>query len=74
MILISRAEWRTDKKLPRRGHRIGALRRTEVYLHHTVIVDADAIGGQGTTVSLAGQTAVLASVAHNTKACVAPII
>jgi len=42
MILIDRAEWGADKKLPRRGYLIGALRRTEVYIHHTVIVDADA--------------------------------
>ncbi len=49
MILIGRAEWGVDKELPRRGHLIGALRRTEVYVHHTVIVDADATANEWET-------------------------
>lgn len=42
MILLSRAEWEADTDFPRRGHHIGPLRRTEVFVHHTVIVDTDA--------------------------------
>ena len=49
MIRIGRAEWGADKKLPRRGHPIGPLRRTEVYVHHTVIVDADTIANERET-------------------------
>ena len=49
MILIGRAEWGADTRLPRRGHLIGALRRTEVYVHHTVIVDVDATANEWET-------------------------
>ena len=41
MILLRRAHWGADTKLPRRGHPIGSLSRTEVFVHHTVVVDAD---------------------------------
>ncbi len=49
MIFIGRAEWGANKKLPRRGHPIGPLRRTEVYVHHSVIVDADATANEWET-------------------------
>jgi peptidoglycan hydrolase-like protein with peptidoglycan-binding domain len=39
---LSRSDWQADSELPRRGHPIGAPRRTEVYVHHTAIVDSDA--------------------------------
>lgn len=42
MIHLSRADWNADTDLPRRGHRIGPLRRTEVIVHHTAIADVDA--------------------------------
>ena len=42
MFHLSRADWHADTDLPRRGHRIGPLRRTEVFVHHTAIVDTDA--------------------------------
>lgn len=41
MILLNRADWGADTNYPRRGHHIGPLRRTEVIIHHTVIVDRD---------------------------------
>jgi len=37
------------KKIPRRGHPIGSLRRTEVYIHHTVIVDTDTTANEWET-------------------------
>lgn len=46
MILLSRSEWGADSELPRRGHPIGAKRRTEVVIHHTVIVDSDATANE----------------------------
>lgn len=49
MILLSRANWGADTNLPRRGHPIGPLRRTEVYIHHTVIVDADSTANEWET-------------------------
>ena len=49
MILLSRAKWGADANLPRRGHLIGPLRRTEVYVHHTVIVDADTTANEWET-------------------------
>lgn len=42
MIYLSRSKWRADRHLKRRGHLIGPLVRTEVYVHHTVVVDSDA--------------------------------
>ncbi len=35
MILLARNEWGANPALPRRGYVIGALRRTEVIIHHT---------------------------------------
>lgn len=49
MILLRRAEWGADKKVPRRGHPIGPLRRTEVYIHHTVITDTDTTANEWET-------------------------
>ncbi len=46
MILLRRSEWGADPELPRRGHAIGAERRTEVVIHHTVIVDSDATANE----------------------------
>ncbi|MGI9304620.1 MAG: peptidoglycan recognition protein family protein, partial [Gammaproteobacteria bacterium] len=39
--VLSRSEWGASKTLPRRGHRIGPARRTEVFIHHTTVVDRD---------------------------------
>ena len=39
---LSRSQWRADNRLPRRGHLIGSTRRTEVFIHHTVVIDRDA--------------------------------
>lgn len=41
MRVLSRSQWGAAKHLPRRGFRIGPLRRTEVFVHHTVTVDND---------------------------------
>jgi len=41
VILLKRADWGADVNFPRRGHHIGPLRRTGVFIHHTVIVDND---------------------------------
>jgi len=51
VILLSRADWAADTELPRRGYRIGPLRRTEVFVHHTVIVDADATRNEWETLA-----------------------
>lgn len=42
MMILSREDWGADPKLPRKGHQIGASKRTEVFIHHTVIPDNDA--------------------------------
>ena len=42
MILLTREDWGARRDLPRRGHPIGRLKRTEVFIHHTVVVDDDA--------------------------------
>lgn len=42
MILLTRRQWGARTDLPRRGHSIGRTKRTEVFVHHTVIVDNDA--------------------------------
>ncbi len=41
MKILSRKQWGARTDLPRLGHRIGAEKRTEVFIHHTVIVDTD---------------------------------
>ena len=41
VILLKRADWGADPNLPRRGHALGPLLRTEVFIHHTVIIDVD---------------------------------
>lgn len=41
MKTLSRAKWHANRQLKRRGHLIGPLARTEVYVHHTAIVDSD---------------------------------
>lgn len=40
-IVLSRQDWGARRDLPRRGHPIGPARRTEVFIHHTVVVDSD---------------------------------
>ena len=40
--LLTRREWGADPTLPRRGSPVDPQERTEVFIHHTVIVDADA--------------------------------
>jgi len=39
---LTRQEWGAGTDLPRRGHPIGRARRTEVLVHHTMIIDDDA--------------------------------
>ena len=41
-IELSRRQWGAKASLPRRGHPIGAAKRTEVFVHHSVIIDDDA--------------------------------
>jgi hypothetical protein len=41
LIILSREDWGADPNLPRRGHQLGPLNRTEIFIHHTVIVDND---------------------------------
>ena len=38
---LRREQWGADATLPRRGHPIGPRHRTEVYIHHTAIIDRD---------------------------------
>ena len=40
--VIGRGAWGARTDLPRRGHLIGPASRTEVFIHHTVLVDDDA--------------------------------
>lgn len=40
--VLSRDDWGADPQHPRRGHPLGPTNRTEVFIHHTVIVDNDA--------------------------------
>jgi hypothetical protein len=42
IIFLSREEWGADSDLPRRGHIVDPRARTEIFIHHTVIVDNDA--------------------------------
>lgn len=37
MRYLSRSQWGANAMLPRRGHLIGPLRRTEVFVHHTAL-------------------------------------
>lgn len=39
MRLLLRDDWGADSELPRRGHLIGASRRTGIVIHHTATVD-----------------------------------
>jgi hypothetical protein len=41
LIVLSRADWGARTDLPRRGIIVDPIRRTEVFVHHTVIVDDD---------------------------------
>ncbi|MFN0109570.1 MAG: hypothetical protein ACKVZH_12005 [Blastocatellia bacterium] len=41
VIVLSRAEWGANASLPRLGNLVDPRRRTEVFIHHTVIVDND---------------------------------
>jgi hypothetical protein len=49
VILLRRAEWSADTNLARRGHSIGPRHRSEVIVHHTVIVDSDATANEWET-------------------------
>lgn len=40
--VLSRDDWGADPEHPRRGHPLGPAHRTEVFIHHTVIIDDDA--------------------------------
>lgn len=51
MILLSRQEWGARPDLPRRGHAIGRDKRTEVFIHHTVVVDNDTTGNEWETLA-----------------------
>lgn len=39
MRYLSRRQWGADRALPRRGHPIGPARRTEVFVHHTALIN-----------------------------------
>lgn len=41
MIELSRAQWGANAAHPRKGHHIGPLHRTEVFIHHTTVIDRD---------------------------------
>jgi len=41
LTILSRDDWGADPSLPPRGHPLGPLNRTEIFIHHTVIVDND---------------------------------
>lgn len=47
--VLSRDDWGADPEHPRRGHPLGPANRTEVFIHHTVIVDNDATVNQWET-------------------------
>jgi peptidoglycan hydrolase-like protein with peptidoglycan-binding domain len=51
VIVLSRSQWRADNRLPRRGHLIGSTRRTEVFIHHTVVIDRDTTPNEWQTLS-----------------------
>ena len=51
MRVLRRSQWGASTRLPRRGYRIGPLRRTEVFIHHTVTVDNDATPNEWETVN-----------------------
>ncbi len=42
VIVLSRDDWGADPAHPRRGHPLGPTNRTEVFIHHSVVVDDDA--------------------------------
>lgn len=46
-----REQWGADAALPRRGHPIGPRRRTEVFVHHTAIIDRDDSPNEWTTIA-----------------------
>jgi hypothetical protein len=48
--VLSRADWGPDTHLPRLGAVIDRRRRTEVFIHHTVMVDNDATKNQWETI------------------------
>lgn len=51
MKVLRRSAWGADSTLPRRGHSIGPLRRTEVYIHHTVVADKDETPNEWETIA-----------------------
>ena len=51
MIYLSRNAWRADTTLARRGHPIGPVPRTEVYIHHTLVTDADVTANEWNSVA-----------------------
>ena len=42
LVFYSRKEWSADTSIPRLGHSVNRLDRTEAIIHHTVIIDNDA--------------------------------
>lgn len=48
---MSRSQWGAATRLRRRGYRIGSLRRTEVFIHHTVTIDNDPTPNEWETVN-----------------------
>lgn len=42
LIVLSRDDWGADPAHPRRGHPLGPTNRTEVFIHHSVVIDGDA--------------------------------
>lgn len=51
MKILRRRDWGADPELPRRGHPIGPSRRTEVFIHHTVIIDDDGSANEWQTLA-----------------------
>ncbi len=46
LTVLTRHQWGARTDLPRRGHLIGHAHRTEVFMHHTVVVDAGATANE----------------------------
>lgn len=50
-IVLSREDWGADPAHPRRGHPLGPANRTEVFIHHSVVVDDDVTPNQWETLN-----------------------
>ena len=51
LIYLTRAEWGARTDIPRLGHLVNRLDRTEAWIHHTVIVDQDATPNRWETIT-----------------------